>query len=61
MTYVDQCDTIRTLTEEELTVVSGGGASAPTNPWNPDAFLRKVTGEATNIGSLGLNHGAGGG
>jgi hypothetical protein len=24
MTYVDQCDTIRTLTEEEMAVVSGG-------------------------------------
>ena len=23
-TYVDQCDTIRTLTEEEMAVVSGG-------------------------------------
>ena len=26
-TYVDQCDTIRTLTEEEMAVVSGGAAS----------------------------------
>jgi bacteriocin-like protein len=29
MTYVDQCGTIRTLTEEELAVVSGGAAPKP--------------------------------
>jgi hypothetical protein len=32
-TYVDQCDTIRTLTEEEMAVVSGGSRHpAPRHP-----------------------------
>jgi hypothetical protein len=32
-TYVDQCDTIRTLTEEEMAVVSGGNFDLESVVW----------------------------
>ena len=59
-TYVDQCDTIRTLTEEEMAVVSGGNWITDYNALQAKANAFHNASPSVFLPSPNMNYGSSG-